>query len=183
MHDPETLVWSLGRLQCWHHDPCTDGTDNSFDNRFCRPSRAQKSVIEHIIKSEIDRTDALFTRECQFPSPVIGIMHAAALLSLIHEALGRPAGARWPAMRDELAFRNWSSMAFMPGYHCNNRDHSEPGSWGFVQYRSSVAHGMAYQILVRCRPWWARKKYDFLNLRLHWVRRYPQREVATNSEP
>lgn len=58
MHDPDSLVCRLGPFSLWHHDPCTDGTDDSCGS-FMRARHGDKAVLETIIRDfefEWDRT-------------------------------------------------------------------------------------------------------------------------------
>lgn len=47
MHDPDTLVKSLGPFCLWHHDPCTDHTDDSC-GWFMRARHGDPKVLKAI---------------------------------------------------------------------------------------------------------------------------------------
>ncbi len=52
MHDPDTLIKSLGPFCLWHHDPCTDHTDDSC-GRFMRARHGDPKVLK-AIESDFD---------------------------------------------------------------------------------------------------------------------------------
>lgn len=49
MHDPDTLIKSLGPFCLWHHDPCTDHTDDSC-GWFMRARHGDEAVVKRAVE-------------------------------------------------------------------------------------------------------------------------------------
>lgn len=60
MHDPDTLILSIGPFSLWHQDPCNKpGCGDDSCGWFMRASHGKKKVLEEIIKRidfDFDRT-------------------------------------------------------------------------------------------------------------------------------
>jgi len=167
MHDPDTLIASLGPLTLWHHDPECDGTDSSCDHRWERMTKRQRSNLEFALSSPCDKTELLFSTRAKYPDVVTGMISAECLAELVHGILGNPVKSpKWSDVRHEIASNSWRSMAFLPGYHSNGDDDS-PDCLEFKRHRMDVASGMAYQILVPLRPWLSSNKFHFWHYRIH----------------
>lgn len=167
MHDPDTLIASLGPFTLWHHDPCKDGSDSSCDHKWERPTKKQRGWLEFMVTQDCcEKVELLFDIREKCPPVVVGMCRAEILADMVHDTLGRPWGKQWPMQRYTVARRCWKSMCFLPGWHANSMDDA-PDSWGFKEHRKSVAKSMAYQILLPLRPWWSKNIFHFWHWKLH----------------
>jgi len=152
MHDPDTLIFSLGPLTIWHHDPCTDGTDDSCNRNRTRINPRLRSNLEFLATKDCCvALENLFYIRAKQPDPVTGHALAMIFLEIIHERMGRPV-KNWPRAKSRIASHLWKSMAFLPGYHSNHKgDH--PDDRGFQQYRTDIVLGAARLILEHANPY------------------------------
>lgn len=152
MHDPDTLILRLGPLTLWHHDPCTDGTDDSCNRNRTRINPRLRSNLEFLATKDccVAMEDLFYIRAKQ-PGPVTGHALAMIFLEIVHERMGRPV-KNWPRAKSRIASNLWKSMAFRPGYHSNHKgDH--PDDRGFQQYRTDIVLGAARLIMEHANPY------------------------------
>lgn len=168
MHDPDTLLFRIGPLTVWHHDPCTDGTDDSCGHKRTRIDPKLLSKLEYLAtRYPVMPIEELFHTRLKYPDPVTGHTCALILLELVHEWMGRPV-RDWTVVKHHIATHLWRSMAFLPGYHSNSSS-ADPESHGFRQYRRDIVVSVARSIMERARPyrWYHSTAWHVHHWRLH----------------
>jgi len=63
MFSPETVAFKFFGITIWHHDPCTDGTDNSCG--WSRPKLTKKEIdyVADLIDNEFDNLRNFFGQQ------------------------------------------------------------------------------------------------------------------------
>ena len=188
MHDPDTLLFRFGPLTLWHHDPCTDGTDDSCGRKRTCISKQLRSNLEFLASKDCCvALEDLFYIRAKKPDPVTGHTCALILLEIVHERMGRPV-ENWPRAKRQIASFLWRSMAFLPGYHCNH-DSADPESHGFRRHRIATVMSAARCIMEHAHPyrWYHSKAWHIHHWRFHlrplWRRQEPTADAKSLRKP
>lgn len=161
MHDPETLIFSLGPFTLWHRDPCSDHSDDSC-GWFMRARHGDKTVLKRITSGIALDWKHYFSETgdplMSTPGIVINMFWWGA-----HEALGKKA-RKW--MRDNLDDILMFAENPIDGLHSGITgkygEDREPKEHRIAQFAQCI-YGW---ILRSKRTWWKHPRFHFHHWRI-----------------
>ncbi len=169
MHDPYTLVCSIGRLYVWHRDK--GGVDGACGWSSPQLSEKQLKTLKGMawVEARHPLFQAAYGKEIESSAEAESLMRG--LIVLICNAL------RVSMSMDEVSraalelthhpsdnFR--SSLAFLPGYH-SNREEDTPESREYHAER--LFYFVARALLRRKRRWFQHPRWHFWHWRIQFI--------------
>ena len=207
MHDPDTLIFGNGFIQIWHHDPETDGTDDSC-GWFLRPRHLDQDVLKKIIsryESDWDRVfqadGSKYVYSCGLFHPggdphfsVIGITVQLFWLAAIECLSGKEGPGKWKHAGRYMQKNIWDIIRFaenpIDSLHDGITRKFETGcSEEYTpEKRNERIRSMAgcvYSYIMRdVRPWYRHPKWHIHHWRLNfpwWYRMFRKKDTCGES--
>lgn len=156
----------LNILTVWHHDPQTDGSDDSCGWSRCRLTKDQMGMIQFWASEEAERPWLLKWRAKAPHSPADAeCLMRGALIHMQRLMKTRVPLCRIDTLASELLHHPFDNIrgatCFLPGWHSNNSEETEADR-KYSAERTLIC--FAKILLTEARPWWRHPRWHFH----HW---------------
>lgn len=183
MFDPDTLVASIplpftrGRVRIadiWHHDPCTDGSDDSCGWSFPKLTEDQRRQLRYIAQTEAKQRRFLVSPTKEWCGSALEaetlyrgmVLLVACMLRIRMTAEQATLYAARKTTGNPDIFNGSDALCFLPGYHTNYSEDRE-------DLREDVALqrfcGIARSLLASRRRWWQHPRWHVHHWRVRFT--------------